>query len=77
MMMSCAQTMSSVEHQQRRGQLDRTPNKRPFSTQNFYLFYLFLFDNYLTLLGSLWFLLQRSQESVLLLPSLEGTVLIA
>lgn len=75
MMMSCAQTMSSAEHQQRRGQID----KRPFTfshraCQNIYLFYLF--DNYLTLLG-LCFLLERSQESVLLLASLEGTVLIA
>lgn len=66
--------MSSAEHQQRRGQLQQAPihlSHTYRARQNIYLFYLS--DNYLTLLG-LWFLLERSQESVLLLAGLESSV---
>ena len=72
-MISCAQTMSS-EHQT----TSRTTiNKRPYELAKICFLFFYLSDNYLTLLLSLWFLLERSQESVLLLACLEGTVLIA
>lgn len=74
-MISCAQTMSS-EHQttSRTTGQDKRPNR---ARQILFFLFFYLFDNYLTLSLSLWFLLERSEESVLLVASLEGTVLIA